>query len=196
MSTKTTVLIVEDDPIIALEISHVMREAGYYIAGPAYTAARAVDLLASGIVNFAILDINLGGGQSGIEVANLIQRKYKIPYIFLTAFSDAHTLAAAQAHAPYGYLVKPFQPATLLSTTAIAISNFHRSKKGLNLGKLSVKLTTQEKRMCELLVTGKSYQQMADELFVSINTVRYHIKNLYVKFSVNSRAELVSKLIK
>ncbi|MEL7222636.1 MAG: LuxR C-terminal-related transcriptional regulator, partial [Bacteroidota bacterium] len=96
----------------------------------------------------------------------------------------------------YGYLVKPFQPATLLSTTAIAISNFQRIKKGLNLGKLSVKLTNQEKRMCELLVTGKSYQQMADELFVSINTVRYHIKNLYIKFSVNSRAELVSKLIK
>lgn len=172
-----------------------MREAGYYIAGPAYTAARAVDILASGIVNFAILDINLGGGQSGIEIADLIQRKYEIPYIFLTAFSDTHTLAAAQAHSPFGYLVKPFQPATLLSTTAIAISNFHRLQKGINFDRLSVELTTQEKRMCELLVTGQSYQQIADVLFVSINTVRYHIKNLYLKFSVNSRAELVSKLI-
>jgi DNA-binding NarL/FixJ family response regulator len=172
-----------------------MREAGYHITGPAYTFARAVDLLASGIIDFAILDINLGGGQSGIEIAGLIQRKYNIPYIFLTAFSDAHTLAAAQAHAPFGYLVKPFQSATLLSTAAIAISNFHQLQKGINFDRLAVALTTQEKRMCTLLVTGKSYQEMADELFVSINTVRYHIKNLYVKFSVNSRAEMVSKLI-
>lgn len=195
MAKPTNVLIVEDDPIIALEISHVLRKAGYRVMGPAHTAARAVDLLASKQADFAILDINLGRGQSGIEVAELIQRKYKIPYIFLTAFSDTHTLAAAQEQSPFGYLVKPFQPATLLSTAAVAISNFKRLQKGMDFSRISVSLTPQEQNLCELLVQGKSYQQMADELIISINTVRYHIKNLYLKLDVNSRAALVGKLI-
>jgi DNA-binding NarL/FixJ family response regulator len=194
--TKTiNVLIVEDEPIIALEISYVLRKEGYRIVGPAHTATRAIDLLAGGQVDFAILDINLGRGQSGIEIAALIQSKYKIPYIFLTAFSDAHTLAAAQEQSPFGYLVKPFQPATLLSTSAIAISNFKRLQKGMDFSNLPVSLTQQEQNLCEHLIQGKSYQQVADEMIISINTVRYHIKNLYLKLDVNSRAALIGKLI-
>jgi DNA-binding NarL/FixJ family response regulator len=142
-----------------------------------------------------LLDINLGGGQSGIDVARMIHETYQLPYVFLTAFSDEHTLAAAQEQAPYGYLVKPFQPATLLSTISVALSNFRRLRKGLDFDRLAVKLTPQEQRLCEQLITGQSYQEVADTLFISINTVRYHVKNLYLKLEVNSRAELVGRLL-
>jgi len=190
-----SVLIVEDDPIIALEIAHVLRTEGYRIAGTAHSAVRAVDMLASNDIDFAILDINLGRGETGIEVAALIHRKYQFPYIFLTAFSDTHTLAAAQEQAPFGYLVKPFQAPTLLSTTAIALSNYRRLRKGIDFSRLRVSLTPQEQQLCARLVEGKSYQLIADETFISINTVRYHVKNIYLKLAVNSRAELVAKLI-
>jgi len=192
---QTNILIVEDDPIIAMEIAYVLRSADYKVTGPAHSAVRAVDILAGNDIDFAILDINLGGGESGLEVAKLIQEKYQIPYIFLTAFSDGHTLQAAQEYAPFGYLVKPFQAPTLLSTTAVAISTFKRLRRGLDFSKLKVRLTPQEQKLCGFLVEGKSYQQIADELIISINTVRYHLKNLYLKMSVNSRAELVGMLI-
>ncbi|RME98780.1 MAG: LuxR family transcriptional regulator [Bacteroidetes bacterium] len=59
-----------------------------------------------------------------------------------------------------------------------------------------MRLTAQEQRLCEQLTTGKSYQEIADALFISINTVRYHVKNLYLKLEVNSRAALVGRLLK
>lgn len=195
MKESISILIVEDDPIIALEISQVYKRAGYRVASVAHTAVKAIDRLAQGDIDFAILDVHLGRGQSGIDVATVIRQKYDIPYIFLTAFSDPHTLAAAQEQAPFGYLVKPFQPPTLLSTTAIALSNFQRLQKGMDFSRLPVALTAKEQQLCELLVKGQSYQQIADAMFVSINTVRYHVKNLYLKLEVNSRAELVSQLI-
>lgn len=190
------ILIVEDDPIIALELSTLLSQAGYRVVDTAHTATKAIDRLARGNVDFAILDIHLGSGQTGIDVARVIHEKYAIPYIFLTSFSDAHTLEAAKEQAPYGYLVKPFQEPTLLSTISIALSNFKRLKKGINFSKLPVALTQQEQRLCELMSQGKSYQQIADVLFISINTVRYHVKNLYAKLEVSSRAELVALLIK
>lgn len=196
MNEQTTrILIVEDDPIIALELGQVLQQAGYRVAGKAHTAVRAIDKLAGGNIDFVLLDINLGNGQSGIDIARLLHETYHLPYIFLTAFSDEHTLAAAKEQAPYGYLVKPFQAPTLLSTISVALSNFQRLQRGINFDRLPASLTKQEQRLCEHLVGGKSYQEVADELFISINTVRYHIKNLYLKLDVNSRAELVSQLL-
>lgn len=189
------VLIVEDDPIIAMEISHVLKAKGYRIAGVAHTVAKAIDRLAGRDVDFVVLDIHLGSGQSGIDVAAVIHNKYRIPYIFLTAYSDPHTLAATQEQAPFGYLVKPFQPATLLSTIAVAASNFQRMQRGLDFARLPFKLTKQEQKLCQALLTGKSYQEISEGLFISINTVRYHVKNLYLKFNVNARAELIAKLL-
>ncbi|RMF01570.1 MAG: response regulator, partial [Bacteroidetes bacterium] len=129
-AVATSILIVEDDPIIALELEQVLRQQGYRIAGKAHSAVQAIDRLAAGGIDFAILDINLGSGQSGIDVARIIHRKYELPYIFLTAFADEHTLTAAQEQAPYGYLVKPFQTPTLLSTISVALSNYRRLRKG------------------------------------------------------------------
>ncbi|MEM1214051.1 MAG: response regulator transcription factor [Bacteroidota bacterium] len=193
---KTNVLIVEDDPIIALELSTLLSRADYRIVATVHTAAKAIDRLGRGDVHFAVLDIHLGSGQTGIDVARVIHEKYAIPYLFLTSFSDPHTLEAAKEQAPYGYLVKPFQEATLLSTIAIALSNFQRLQEGMDFSQLPVALTPQEQRLCELLSQGQSYQQMADALFISINTVRYHIKNLYAKLDVGSRAEAVRVLLR
>jgi len=113
----------------------------------------------------------------------------------LTSYSDDATLEAAQEVSPYGYLVKPFQPPTLLSTIKIALSNHSKlaERKGLNYQGTS--LSDREMNICEKLALGKSYQEIADTEYISLNTVRYHIKNLYAKFEVNSRANLVSKLI-
>ena len=191
-----SVLIVEDDPIISHDISIILKNKGYTIAGIAHNAVRAIDQLSSKQIDLAILDIHLGKGDTGIDVAKIIHEKYKLPYIFLTSFSDEATLEAAQEQGPYGYLVKPFQEATLLSTVSLALSNHKKSKTALHLNHDHIQLTEQEKILCSSLYKGLSYQQIADHMQVSINTVRYHIKNIYLKYDVNTRAALIAKLIK
>ena len=126
---ELNVLIVEDEAVIAADIRSLLRSEGCKIAGVAYNGSRALDLLSSTNPNFAILDVHLGTGPSGIDVAEVIHSKYRIPYIFLTSFSDEHTLSAAQEQGPYGYLVKPYQERTLLTTISIAWSNYKRQEK-------------------------------------------------------------------
>lgn len=192
---STKVLIVEDDPIIAHDLSVVLKKEGIIIAGVAHNYNKAVDLMVNREFNLAILDVNLGSGKSGIEVAQVLKEKYFKPFIFLTSYSDSATLTAAQEQGPYGYLVKPFQEATLLTTISLALNAHSSVKKEINFNELGVKLTSQEQKICEHICRGKTYQEIADKEFVSINTIRFHVKNLYMKFDINGRAELVAKLI-
>lgn len=194
-SSKIKILIVEDNPIIATDIEMTLESGGYHVVEIAHSALKAIDALARLEFDFAVLDVHLGKGDTGVDVAKVIHATYKFPYIFLTSFSDKATLEAAQEHSPYGYLVKPFQEATLLSTIAIALSNHQKLKDGFNFKNSDIHLTDQEESICKELYSGKSYQEIANTLYISINTVRFHVKNLYSKFDVKGRAELISKLV-
>ena len=123
------ILIVEDDPIIAHDLSILLQKRGFQVISVAHKADKAIDQLSKGNIDLAILDIHLGPGDSGIDVARIIKTKFKIPYIFLTSFSDTETLQAAQEQGPYGYLVKPFQEQTLYTTISIALSNFEKQNE-------------------------------------------------------------------
>ena len=191
---KTSVLIVEDDAIIAHDLSIILTKHEYQVHKVCHKATQAIDQLAKGGIDIAILDIHLGSGQSGIDVAQVIKEHYNIPYIFLTSYSDSVTLQAAQEQGPYGYLVKPFQEATLLTTLSIAMSNHESLSNKVDFDKLT-QLTDQESNICRQLYRGLSYQEVADHLYVSINTIRYHVKNIYLKMDVSSRAELMTKLV-
>jgi len=197
----TSILIVEDDGIIAEDISSLLKVSGFSVAGVAHDGASALDLLASRNPNFAILDIHIGSGMSGLDIAQVIHNKYKIPYIFLTSFDDDATLDAAQEQSPYGYLVKPFQERTLLTTIKTALKNYEKSQGSEQLTKENVdaksveKTTEQEFKIISELLLGKSYKQISAENFISINTVKYHVKNIYTKLEIKRRAELVTKLL-
>ena len=191
------ILIVEDDPIIAHDISIILQKHDYHVKAVCHNATKAIDLLANDDIDAAILDIHLGSGQNGIDVARIIHEKHPIPYIFLTSFSDTATLQAAQEQGPYGYLVKPFQEETLLTTLAIAISNFEKQQgsRSKSFTPPQAGLTDQETKIIAELLTGESYANIAEKMFISINTVRYHVKNIYAKYDVNGRAQLIHALL-
>lgn len=189
------ILIIEDDPVIATDIKSLLRSEGFEVVGTAKNALRAYEMLAACDPNFVIVDIYLGTGASGIEIAEVIHDRYQLPYIFLTSFSDEATLAAAQEQGPYGYLVKPFQDQTLITTIATAWSNFQRlNNRRLDLSRFGAKLTEQEEKVCHLLCQGASYKQISSQLFISLNTLKFHAKNIYSKLGVAGRAELSALL--
>lgn len=192
------ILIVEDDPIIAHDISLILKKHGYDIAGICHKATKAIDLLSKVAIDAAILDIHLGNGQTGIDIAKIINEHKLFPYLFLTSFSDPDTLHAAQEQGPYGYLVKPFQEQTLITTLALTLSNFEKQKSHPQSSDFTIPkegLTDQEYKIVEHLITGESSKEIAEVMFISVNTVRFHIKKIYLKYDVNSRAQLLHALL-
>lgn len=191
-----SVLIVEDEGIIAAEIEMILRDLGYRIAGRAKNGLQALDLLASTSPDIALLDIDLRGKISGIEVAEVIQDKYAIPFIFLTALADATTLERVKRTMPYGYIVKPFNENDLRTALELALYRFRMqqpqqlpSQDDLNQQLLSP-LTTREYEVLVLLEEGLTYKQIGERLFISYNTVKTYQKALFAKLQVSSRHQM------
>ncbi len=193
--SKIKILIAEDDTFISNDIASLLNSEGYQVIGIAHSEKEAIQHLKSTQVDMAILDIHMDTHESGINIAKHIRTHKNIPFIFLTSFSDKETQAQALQENPYGYLVKPFQEATLLTTINLALSNFNKGKSELNFSKCSEVLTKTELNICKLLCTSLTYEEIGEQSFISLNTVRFHAKNIYLKLNVNSRSELLNLMI-
>jgi len=197
------VLIVEDEPIIAADIEKCLQDLDYFVCGKAMTFNRAKTLLESTYPDIAIIDINLEGKREGIELASIIHEKNNIPFIFLTSYSDAATLKEAKIVMPYGYVVKPFDEQDLYATLEIALYNFAQIKKrlhgDLNIAHLNKKLgefdalSQREFEILEGVTSGYTNVQIGEKLFISVNTVKTHLKNLFLKLNVNSRTAAINR---
>lgn len=195
MPTAPKILIVEDEALIAVEIESALRELGYRIAGKARNGDKALDLLASSQPDLALLDIDIKGTLSGIDLARIIRAKYNYPFVFLTAFSDRQTVMSLRDTMPYGYIVKPFSRGELLTTIELALHKFAEERDGgfpsltLLNRKLSEAFTEREYDVLRLLDEGISYREIGERLHISTNTVKYFQKSIFAKLRVGSRLE-------
>ncbi len=197
------ILIVEDEVLIAEDIKEICEEAGYVVKSICYRATQAMTALENNEFDFAIFDINLEDELSGLDLAlHLKQKKIQIPYIFLTSYSDTSTLNAAKEVYPMGYVVKPFKKEQLISTIEIAIANYFSFKYTELLSleaiekKYGTNLTDREKEIIPLLCAGQTNEQIAKKIFLSINTVKFHIKSIYDKLQVNTRSQLILAMMR
>ena len=105
---KTTILIVEDEAIIAEALASKLKQLGYEIVGTALQGQQAVEMALRLLPQLILMDIRLEGSMDGIQAAQAIRDKYDVPVIYLTAHSDFDTLSRAKLTEPFGYIVKPF----------------------------------------------------------------------------------------
>src|ERR1700712_3721751 len=116
--------IVEDELVIARTIVNTLDELGYSCSGPAINYTEAMEMLENNLPDLVLLDIQLSGKKDGIDVAQKINEIYRLPFIFLTANSDAETIDRAKKVKPHAYIVKPFTREELFAAIEIAFSNF------------------------------------------------------------------------
>ncbi|WP_426670473.1 sigma 54-interacting transcriptional regulator [Mucilaginibacter sp. McL0603] len=126
---KLNVLIVEDQFLEAENLSIILKKAGHSIHGIAKSVDQAIGLLRKSMPDIVLVDIVLKGDLSGIDLADMLNKK-NIPFIFLSANSNATTFEEAIETKPYGFLVKPFREKELLLALNIAI---YRYQKNLEL---------------------------------------------------------------
>ena len=104
---ETSVLIVEDEAVLAIGMEYSLEEFGYDVTGIETTADSAIEHVSLNSPDIVLMDIKLKGTKTGVEAAQQIWNSYKTPVIFLTSFSDDKTIKEAMNSEPYGYLIKP-----------------------------------------------------------------------------------------
>ena len=153
------------------------------------------------------MDIDLPG-MNGIEAVGQINQTYPDMVIIMqTVFNDNERIFQSITAGASGYLLKNTSPARILEaireaatggapmTPSIAhkILDVFRSKKPALPAKEQSQLNDRQKEILECIFNGMSYKLIGEKLFVSVDTVRYHVKNIYEILHVHSRDELISK---
>lgn len=116
------ILIVEDEPVVSLEIFERLQALGFEPTGRAMTGEEALAAAGEQCPDLVLMDIHLGGEMDGIETAVAIRRTCRTPVVFLTAYSEDETLDRAKRAEPYGYILKPFEDRDLKTSIEMALS--------------------------------------------------------------------------
>ena len=125
---KLKILIIEDDSIAALKIKLSLELAGYDVRAIAGDADTAINAVHAGPIDVIIADIQIKGELNGVETAELIQKSFCIPVIFLTAYHDDATLKEASKVDFSGYIVKPYLEEQLLREVKLATFRYGFNK--------------------------------------------------------------------
>ena len=197
---RIKVLVVEDDVFISQDISEYLENMDYEVSGIAYDADDAFKELANNTPNIVLLDINLGDGKDGIEIAEAIQARYQLPFLFLTSYASRSVLDRAKKTRPMGYIVKPFDEKDLFSSIEIALYNYSQRwqpqswQHDIINTKLDTDFTPKEVEILQDIFEGKTNRQLSESHFISMNTVKTHVKRVYDKLNVHSRSEAMAML--
>ncbi len=195
------IVLVEDDPIIREAFTALINQSADYSVEKAYSnAEEAIKNISNDNSDIYLMDIELPG-MNGIEAISKIKViNPKIRVVVVTVYENDDLVFKALCEGASGYLTKNIPPQKLIDslkelegggapmTTNIArmvVSSFHRNRQS--------PLSARELEVLELLASGKSYSSIADQLFVDKETIRSHIKNIYLKLEVHSKAEAIEK---
>lgn len=126
--SKPSILIVEDENIVALDIESRLAQWGYSIAGQADRGEDAVQKASTLAPDLILMDIGLRGDMDGIEAAIQIRAQFDLPVIFLTAYATPSVLERAREAEPFGFVVKPFDERELVGNIEMAVYKHSREK--------------------------------------------------------------------
>jgi len=201
------VAIIEDHDDFREGLYHILQGSeGFRCVGRYASIEEGVPRLPSADV--MLLDIRLPG-KSGIEGIAPIKQKFPaIQVIMLTVYEDDTNIFAAIRAGADGYLLKKTQPARLLQaiqeaasggmpmTPLVARQAVTLLKSHLRPEAQTVRFTPRESEILILLTEGLNYAMIGERLFISLDTVRNHIRHIYEKLHVHTKAEAVAKAIK
>lgn len=117
-------LIVEDEVLVAYDLSTMLEQVGYVVPAVATSVEEALEAVERYGPDVVLIDIVLGGERDGIDLGRILQADYDLPFLYVTSHADRSTVERAKATRPSGYLVKPFTEAEVYAATEIALSHF------------------------------------------------------------------------
>jgi DNA-binding NarL/FixJ family response regulator len=195
------VVLVEDDVIIRDSFVTLINESKDFRVVNAWpTAEDALKNMVQDAADIYLLDIELPGLKGVDVISKIKQQQLDVKVVMVSVYENDEMVFKSLCEGASGYLTKNMSSSKLIDSlkelenggapmsTNIArmvVSSFHRNQKN--------PLTPRELEVLQLLASGKSYSTIADNLFVDKETIRSHIKNIYIKLEVHSKAEAIEK---
>ena len=204
MSDTIKIAMVEDDQLIRESLAALIKGTdGFTLLGSYESCEQFFENDLEIPPDIVLMDIDLPG-ISGIEGTQKVKAQYKeSDVLMLTVHENDELVFKALCAGACGYLTKNVQPARLIES----IKDAHNGGAPMStrIARMVVEsfqkstaspLTERETEILNLLSRGKSYKMIADDLFIDKETVRTHIKNIYRKLEVHSKAEAIEKALK
>lgn len=204
MSTepKKRVLIIEDDPEIRSSFAMIVDSSQKFTVVNSYSNCEdAIKHINNDKPDIVLMDVELPGGMNGIKGTKIIKDKSpNSDIIMVTVYEDSEMVYEALKSGASGYITKSANYMELLSAleeitkggapmsskiARMVIDNFHLNPNS--------PLTKRETEILQLISEGKTYTQISEELFISKETSKTHIKNIYSKLQVRSKSEAIAK---
>ena len=134
---RASILVVDDEQIVAADICNKLTGAGFTVAGVAASGQQAVELAEQTKPDLALMDIVMPGDMDGVEAARRLRAKLGIPVIYMGSNSDDSVLGRAKDTEPLGYILKPYADRQLITTIEVALHQYtvarERSQEQLQL---------------------------------------------------------------
>jgi AraC-like DNA-binding protein len=121
---NNTIIVVEDELAIALDIRVTLQKGGYNPIINITSVEQAIESIKENNPILVLIDINLNKSKDGIAIGEYLLQDKKIPYMYITSYTDKLTLDRVNTTRPDGYIVKPFRPDSLLATISVVLSNY------------------------------------------------------------------------
>jgi DNA-binding NarL/FixJ family response regulator len=203
------ILLYDDQPQIRDGLTMLLESAeGFEVAGAFRNCSSVEEEVRALRPDVILMDIDMpvANGIEGVRRIRAVNGQVKI--LMLTVFEDNQHIFDALCRGANGYLLKRTPPAKLLeyigeaqlggapmspTVAAQVLKMFAKQYQGTPV---EYKLSEREKEVLQLLVNGYTYKMIAAEMFIAMDTVRSHIRNIYEKLHVNSKSEAVAKAFK
>jgi DNA-binding NarL/FixJ family response regulator len=208
--TEISVCIVDDNSDLRNALEEIVEMSeGYRCVGTIGTAEEAISQIPILRPDVVLMDINLGGTQSGIDCVKAL--KQQVPatnFMMCTVYEEDEKIFEALSAGASGYILKKTAPARLLESirelyqggapmsSQIArkvVAAFQKKSAAAGSNDELDELSNREKEILEQLSKGLMYKEIAAELFISPETVRKHVYHIYEKLHVTNRIEAVNK---
>lgn len=180
------ILVVEDDPMIAESVQDILGILRHEVIGVAEDAEKAIAICNETLPDLALLDIQIGGDIDGVDLADLLNQNFQIPFIFTTAFADNDTISRAKSKGPYGYLVKPYGVKDINAAIEVAMTAYERFKEA------------KESQAMSKVIQDSIFLKVDSKLIkVKINDILYvEAKGDYALFKTQEKGYIVHTTMK
>src|SRR6185295_2076374 len=204
------VCIVDDNPDLRSALEEILRMSdSYRCVGTISSAREAKQKLPSIAPDVVLMDINLGGDESGIDCVRILKPQMAATnFMMCTVYEEDEKIFEALSAGASGYILKKTAPGKLLEairelyqggapmSSQIArkvVAAFQNKPATTETNEQLDQLTNREKEILEQLSKGLMYKEIAIQLYLSPETVRKHVYHIYEKLHVNNRVEAVNK---
>ncbi len=198
MSNEPIKIVITDDHEVIIDALTDMlnNEPGIKIVGKALNGEILQNILRNKEVDIALMDIEMPG-MDGIEMTSLIKKEFPdVKVLILSQHNDAGLISQAIKNGAHGYILKSTDKRTLVEGI-FAVARGELFTGGIQLAPKTFddsipELTDREVKIICLTVQEKTSQEIADELFLSVNTINQHKKNIYNKLGVKNVVRVVN----